>query len=29
MYEAMDVEMSAIGNHEFDWGLPYLVDTAA
>ena len=28
MYEAMDVEMSAIGNHEFDWGLPYLVDTA-
>ena len=29
MYEAMDVEMSAIGNHEFDWGLSYLVDTAA
>ena len=29
MHEAMDVEMSAIGNHEFDWGLPYLVDTAA
>ena len=29
MYEAMDVEMSAIGNHEFDWGFPYLVDTAA
>lgn len=28
MYKAMDVEMSAIGNHEFDWGLPYLVDTA-
>lgn len=29
MYEAMSVEMSAIGNHEFDWGLPYLTDTAA
>lgn len=29
MFKAMDVKMSAIGNHEFDWGLPYLVDTAA
>ena len=29
MYEAMDVEMSAIGNHEFDWGFLTLVDTAA
>ena len=29
MFREMDVKMSAIGNHEFDWGLPYLVDTAA
>lgn len=29
LYRAMGVEMSAIGNHEFDWGLPYLADTAA
>lgn len=29
MYKEMEVEMSAIGNHEFDWGLPFLVDTAA
>lgn len=29
MYGAMGAELSAIGNHEFDWGLPYLVDTAA
>lgn len=29
MFKEMDVKMSAIGNHEFDWGLPFLVDTAA
>ena len=29
MFKMMDVKMSAIGNHEFDWGLPYLTDTAA
>ena len=29
MSRTMGVEMSAIGNHEFDWGLAYLRDTAA
>ncbi len=29
MFEAMGVEMSAVGNHEFDWGLPFLADTAS
>lgn len=29
MFKKMDVKMSAIGNHEFDWGLPYLIDTAS
>lgn len=29
MYKTIGVEMSAVGNHEFDWGLPYLTDTAA
>lgn len=29
MFKKMDVKMSAVGNHEFDWGLPYLIDTAA
>lgn len=24
MFREMDVKMSAIGNHEFDWGLPLL-----
>ena len=28
MFQEMDVRMSAVGNHEFDWGLPYLTDTA-
>lgn len=28
MFQEMDVKMSAVGNHEFDWGLPYLTDTA-
>lgn len=28
MFREMDVKMSAVGNHEFDWGLPYLTDTA-
>jgi 2',3'-cyclic-nucleotide 2'-phosphodiesterase (5'-nucleotidase family) len=27
MYDRMKVEVSAIGNHEFDWGLPFLKDT--
>lgn len=29
MFSAMKVEVSAIGNHEFDWGLPFLKDTMA
>lgn len=29
MWQKMDVKMSAVGNHEFDWGQPYLTDTAA
>ena len=29
MWRKMDVKMSAVGNHEFDWGQPYLIDTAA
>lgn len=29
MFRKMDVQMSAIGNHEFDWGQSYLIDTAA
>src|SRR5574344_1624492 len=29
MFSAMKVEVSAVGNHEFDWGLPYLKDTLA
>jgi 5'-nucleotidase/UDP-sugar diphosphatase len=27
MFEKMDVEMTALGNHEFDWGQPFLKDT--
>lgn len=27
MFDRMKVEVSAIGNHEFDWGLPFLKDT--
>lgn len=29
MFKHMNVELTAIGNHEFDWGLPYLKDTLA
>lgn len=29
MFEKMQVELSAVGNHEFDWGLAYVADTAA
>lgn len=29
MFRKMEVRMSAIGNHEFDWGQSYLIDTAA
>lgn len=29
LFKAMDVELSAVGNHEFDWGLKYLTDSAA
>lgn len=29
MFKTMGVAMSAVGNHEFDWGLKYLIDTAA
>jgi 5'-nucleotidase/UDP-sugar diphosphatase len=29
MFDKMDVELSAVGNHEFDWGKPYLIDTLA
>lgn len=29
MFEKMKVELSAVGNHEFDWGLTYVADTAA
>lgn len=29
MFKAVDLKLSAIGNHEFDWGLPYLKDSAS
>jgi len=29
MFEMLGVEVSALGNHEFDWGISYLVDSAA
>lgn len=29
LFSAMKVEVSAVGNHEFDWGLKYLKDTMA
>ena len=28
LYELTGTELSAVGNHEFYWGLPYLADTA-
>lgn len=28
MFKAVDLKLSAIGNHEFDWGLPFLKDSA-
>lgn len=29
IFKALNVEVAAVGNHEFDWGLPYLIDTVA
>lgn len=29
MFEMLGVEVSALGNHEFDWGISFLVDSAA